>query len=44
LPRGKREDAKGKLKLTDNALDSPQTAALMGNGVNSVEVPAFISR
>ena len=32
------------LKLTDNALDSPQTMRLTGNGINSNDVPQFTRR
>ena len=32
------------LKLEDNAPDSPQALSLAGNGINSEDVPPFVSR
>jgi hypothetical protein len=37
-PTGK-DDFDAELKLTDNAIDSPQTIRLTGEGINSVMVP-----
>lgn len=33
------DERNARLKLTDNALDSPQRVSLTGNGINSVDVP-----
>jgi hypothetical protein len=36
-----RGDRSAKLVLTNSALDSPQSIALSGTGINSVDVPPF---
>jgi hypothetical protein len=38
------DERNASLKLEDNAPDSPQTLSLTGNGINSQDVPPFISR
>jgi len=38
------DERNASLSLGDNAPDSPQTLSLTGNGINSQDVPPFISR
>jgi hypothetical protein len=38
------EERNARLKLEDNAPDSPQALKLKGNGINSDDIPPFVSR
>jgi hypothetical protein len=38
------EERNARLKLVDNAPDSPQSLGLKANGINSDDVPPFVSR
>jgi hypothetical protein len=38
------DDRNASLKLEDNAPDSPQALSLTGNGINSDDLPPFLSR
>jgi len=38
------EERNASLKLEDNAPDSPQALSLTGNGINSDDIPPFVSR
>jgi HYDIN/CFA65/VesB-like, Ig-like domain len=39
--RSQTDERNASLKLTDNALDSPQQVSLTGNGINSNDMPPF---